>query len=83
MTTFRQLKPRQGICSKPALCFFYISAASKGSVKLYTYHQVFSHPAKVVYKRERMVFWSGALYTKVGFDLKFLLSFYNCVLMEK
>lgn len=68
MTTFRQLKLRQGIYSKPALWFFHISAASKGSVKLYTYHQVFSHLGKGVYKRERIVFWPCALYTKIELD---------------
>ena len=56
MTTFIQLKPRQGIYSKPALWCFHVSDASKGSVKLYTYYQVFSQPVKAVYKRERMVF---------------------------
>lgn len=68
MTTFRQLKLRQGIYSKPALWFFHISAASKGSVKLYTYHHVFSHLGKAVYKKDRMVFYSCTLYTKIEFD---------------
>lgn len=68
MTTFRQLKLGQGIASKPALWFFHISAASNGSVKLYAYLHVFSHLGKGVYKRERMVFWPCALYTKIEFD---------------
>lgn len=51
MTTFRQMKLRRGISSKPSLWFFHISAASKGSVKLYTYHHVFSHLGKGVYKK--------------------------------
>lgn len=72
MTTFLQLKPRQGFYSKPALWFFHISDASEGSVKLYTYYQVFSQPLKVVYKRGRMVPFSLVLLTQ-----KLVLNFYS------